>query len=181
MQVWTPGSPEELAAFSENQKRLPGLYKRVTQDKRRPHCVVVIPSLSLDPAELLKVSGAHHYEERLLYNLMLLRRPATRMVFVTSQPIAPAIIDYYLHLLSGVPSAHARRRLTLLSVHDASPTKSLSQKLLERPRLLQRIREAMGQPEEAHMVCFNSTPAARPDFFETRKIHLRPFRDLPKG
>ena len=161
MQSWIPGSPDELAAFAENQKRLPGLYNRVTQDKRRPHCVVVIPSLSLDPLELAKVSGAHHYEERLLYNLMLLRRPATRMVFVTSQPIAPAIIDYYLHLLSGVPSAHARRRLTLLSVHDANPKKSLSQKLLERPRLLQRIREAMGQPEEAHMVCFNSTPWER--------------------
>ena len=89
---------------------------------------------------------------------MLLRRPSTRMVFVTSQPIAPSIIDYYLHLLSGVPSAHARRRLTLLSVHDADPSKCLSQKLLEKPRLMQRIRQAMGKPEEAHMVCFNSTP-----------------------
>ena len=157
MQKWIPGSPEELAAFAETQKRLPDLYHRVTEDKRRPHCVVVIPSLSLDPQELSKVSGAHHYEERLLYNLMLLRRPATHMVFVSSQPISPSIIDYYLHLLSGVPGVHARRRLTLLSAHDASPGRSLSQKLLDRPRLMQRIRDAMGKPEEAHMVCFNST------------------------
>jgi len=157
MQTWIPGSPEELAAFAETQKRLPDLYHRVTEDKRRPHCVVVIPSLSLDAKELEKVSGAHHYEERLLYNLMLLRRPATHMVFVSSQPISPSIIDYYLHLLSGVPSGHARRRLTLLSVHDASSGVSLSQKLLARPRLMQRIRDAMGKPEEAHMVCFNST------------------------
>ena len=161
MQTLLPGSPEELAQFAATQKRLPDLYHRVSEDKRRPHCVVVVPSLSLDPKELAKVSGAHHYEERLLYNLMLLRRPSTRMVFVTSQPIAPSIIDYYLHLLSGVPSAHARRRLTLLSVHDADPSKCLSQKLLEKPRLMQRIRQAMGKPEEAHMVCFNSTPWER--------------------
>jgi len=161
MKNWIPGSPEELAQFAQTQKRLPDLYHRVTEDKRRPHCVVVVPSLSLDPQELAKVSGAHHYEERLLYNLMLLRRPATRLVFVTSQPISPSIIDYYLHLLSGVPSAHARRRLTLLSAYDADPLKPLSQKLLERPRLLERIRGAMGKAEEAHMVCFNSTTLER--------------------
>ena len=83
--------------------------------------MVVVPSLSLDPGELTKLSGAPHYEERLLCLLMLLRRPRTHVVYVTSQQIPESIVEYYLHLLPGVPVSHARRRLTLLSCHDASP------------------------------------------------------------
>ena len=49
-----------------------------------PQTVVVVPSLSLDQEELAKISGVHHYEERLLCMLMLLRRPRTNVVFVTS-------------------------------------------------------------------------------------------------
>ena len=161
MEFIVPGSEAELKRFEELQLKLPDLYRRVAEDKRTPHTVVVIPSLSLDPEELAKVKGAHHYEERLLYNLMLLRRPATKLVFVSSQPIAPAIVDYYLHLLTGVPGDHARRRLTLLSAYDAAPDKSLSQKILDRPRLQKRIIDAIGDRSRAHMVCFNSTAAER--------------------
>ena len=63
--------------------------------------------------------------------LMLLRQPRMRIVLVTSQPIHPTIIDYYLHLLSGVPGSHARRRLTLLSTFDNS-ARPLTLKILER-------------------------------------------------
>ncbi len=155
-----PGSPEELDAFRELQEQLPALYRRVSEDMRRPHTVVVVPSLSLDPEELAKVSGAHHYEERLLYTLMLLRRPNTHLIFLTSQPVTPAIVDYYLHLLSGVPGSHARQRLTLLSCYDASRV-PLSLKVIRRERLIERIRKAIGDQSSAHMVCFNSTPLER--------------------
>ena len=63
---------------------------------------------------------------------MLLRQPRLRMVYVTSMPIAPEIVEYYLALLPGVIPSHARSRLSLVSVDDASP-RSLSEKLLERP------------------------------------------------
>ncbi len=155
-----PGSPEELARFAELQQRLSLLYRRVASDERTDHTVLVVPSLSLDPRELAKVSGAHHYEERLLYTLMLLRRPRTRVIFVTSQALSPTVIDYYLSLLSGVPSAHARRRLILFHCADASPI-PLSAKILARPRLMARIRAAIGDVDRAHMVCFNSTPLER--------------------
>jgi len=122
--------------------------------------VVVVPSLSLDAEELAKISGVHHYEERMLCMLMLLRMPRTHLVFVTSQPVATPIVDYYLHLLPGVPFRHARRRLTLLSCHDASEL-PLTQKILERPRLLGRIWSAIPDPEVAHITCFNSTPLER--------------------
>lgn len=155
-----PGSPEELAAYARIQARLPDLFRRVALDHRLPNTVVVVPSLSLDQEELNKVSGVHHYEERLLYMLMLLRRPRTRLVFVTSNQLDPSVVDYYLHLLSGVPTAHARRRLTLLHCGDSSPI-PLTAKILARPRLQERIREAVGQAACAHMACFNSTPLER--------------------
>lgn len=107
-----------------------------------------------------KVPGVHHYEERMLCLLILLRMPRTKLVFVTSQPIHDSIIDYYLHLLPGIPSKHARRRLTLLSCYDASPI-PLSRKILARPRILETIRSAIDDPSSAHMSCYNSTNLER--------------------
>jgi hypothetical protein len=155
-----PGSPEELIAFEAQKSRLAGLFHQVVRDPRTPNTVVVVPSLSMDQAELAKISGVHHYEERMLYMLMLLRRPQTQLVFVTSQPLNPSIVDYYLHLLAGVPTSHARRRLTLISCLDASPT-PLSQKILERPLLQRRILDAIPDRQQAHLSVFNSTPLER--------------------
>jgi hypothetical protein len=154
------GSADELAAFSALQARLPDLFRRVTSDRRQPQTVVVVPSLSLDPEELAKVTGVHHYEERMLYMLMLLRRPRTRVIFVTSQQIDPIVVDYFLHLLTGVPASHARERLHMMWCNDAS-RQPLTAKILARPRLVERMRAAVPDPEAAHLVCFNSSPLER--------------------
>jgi hypothetical protein len=156
MNLPAPHSPAEREAFAALQARLPALFRDVFSDRSAPRTVVVCPGLSLDPQVLAKVSGARHYEERMLSMLMLLRLPATRVVFLTSEPIPPTVIDYYLSLLSGVPTTHARARLTLLSPHDASPV-SLTRKLLDRPRLLQRVRQAIGDPARAHLSVFNTS------------------------
>ncbi len=144
------------SVFERLQQHLPVLFEHVFADPAAPRCVVVVPGLSLDPEVLAKVSGVRFYEERMLSMLMLLRLPNTRVVFVTSSPLDPDIVDYYLGLLPGVPSQHARRRLTLLSAHDASPV-SLAAKILARPRLLARIREAVGEPVNAHLSVFNAS------------------------
>jgi hypothetical protein len=149
-----------MAAFSKLKQQLPALYLNVSNNERFEHTVVVIPSLSMDPRELEKISGVHHYEERLLFFLMLLRRPRTRVIYLTSQAISNTVVDYYLHLLSGVPTSHARRRLNLLDCYDAS-NRPLSEKILERPRLMHRIRKCIGDPSRAHMVCFNSSHLER--------------------
>jgi len=152
-----PTCPEDFPAL---QSRLAPLFHRVFADPAAPRTVVVVPGLSMDQELLSRIDGLQHYEERQLTLLMLLRLPATRVVFVTSTPVDPVIIDYYLNLLPGVPHAHARRRLTLLSAYDGSAV-SLTHKLLARPRLLARIREAIGEPSLAHLSCFNATPAER--------------------
>jgi hypothetical protein len=154
------GEDEERQLFRELQRRLVPLYRQAFPDPHAPQTVVVVPGLTLDAAELSKLNGAAHYEERLLCLLMLLRRSRTHVVYVTSQPISPTVIDYYLNLLPGVPISHAKRRLTLLSCHDGSPT-PLTQKILERPRLLERIRAAIPDPWLAHLTCFCATPLER--------------------
>ena len=117
--------------------------------------ILVIPSFSIDQRVGQKIPGFLHYEERLLFSLIRLRNPRTRLIYLTAQPLSPIIIDYYLQLLPGIPFSHARSRLLLLTTYDAS-LKPLTQKILERPRLVERIRHAL-RPDKTYMVCFNST------------------------
>ncbi|ERT08816.1 hypothetical protein M595_1129 [Lyngbya aestuarii BL J] len=121
--------------------------------------VLVIPSLTLDQQQLEKIPGVHQYEERLLFSLIRLRNPRMRLIYVTSQPIHPSVIDYYLHLMPGIPFSHARDRLLLFSTYDASP-QSLTEKILKRPRLLERIANVL-RPQQSYMVCYNSTSLER--------------------
>jgi hypothetical protein len=70
------------------------------------------------------------------------------------------ILEYYFQFLAGIPASHVRARLTLLCAHDSS-ARSLTEKILERPRLLQRIREGIIDPSRAYLTVFNSTPLER--------------------
>ena len=155
-----PGSDAELAAFASLQSRVTTLYRTLARNPRLPQTVVIVPSLSMDPRELEKITGFYHYEERMLVNLMLLRQPRTKIVYVTSHRLDPAVVDYYLSLLPGIPNLHATRRLVMLDCNDRS-IMSLSQKILARPRLIERIRSEVLSFDHAHMVCFNSTPWER--------------------
>ena len=151
-----PGSTEEKTAFNEIQKTLTGQFEKVFPDKLAPRTVVVIPSLSLDPEILSKVKGALHYEERMLCLLMLLRMPKTKVVYISSMPISDVIIDYYIHLLPGITGSHARNRLIQLCCFDSS-NRPLTQKILERPRLIENIRQHITDIDSSHLTCYNIT------------------------
>jgi hypothetical protein len=151
-----PGRGRDDERYARLQARLAPLFRDVFADPRAPRTVVVVPGISMDHELLAPIEGLQHYEERQLTMLMLLRLPNTRIVFVTSTPIDPVIIDYYLSLLPGIPHQQALRRLTLLSAYDGSNV-SLTRKILERPRLLERIRSAIGDRAIAHLSCFNAT------------------------
>ncbi|MGB7275484.1 MAG: peptide ligase PGM1-related protein [Geitlerinemataceae cyanobacterium] len=145
--------------FRQLQAQLRDRWQSVDRFDRKDYDILVIPSVTLDQREMTKVEGAHHYEERLLFSLIRLWNPRTRLVYVTSQPLPPIVVEYYLQALPGMPFSHARDRLLLFSTDDAS-SKPLTQKLLERPRLLARIRQAM-RPDKSYMVCFNATSLER--------------------
>ncbi|QEC58428.1 carboxylate-amine ligase [Flavisolibacter ginsenosidimutans] len=151
---------EERREFRRLQKNFEVQFERYFPDKMAPKTVIVVPSLTLDPDTLKKIEGINFYEERMLCMLMLLRMPHTNVIYVTSMPIDPIIVDYYLHLLPGITSYHARQRLTLLSCFDGS-SKSLTKKILERPRLVKRIRASIPFDHVAHLACFNVTEAER--------------------
>ncbi len=153
-------SVAEAMQFKKIQKRFPQQFEHIFPDNLAPRTVVIIPSLTMDIEILSKISGVNHYEERLLCMLMLLRMPRTNVIYITSETIDPIIIDYYLHLLPGITGYHAKNRLTLLSCHDSSP-KPLIEKILERPRLIQRIKDFIPPDHEAHMSCFIVTEQER--------------------
>ncbi|WP_457653604.1 peptide ligase PGM1-related protein [Rhodocaloribacter sp.] len=155
-----PGSPEELSRFARLQAQLRTMYEEIFPNPLASRTVVVIPSLSMDEVVLEKIAGVSHYEERMLCLLMLLRLPRAEVIYVTSEPIAPTTIDYFLHLLPGIPVSHARKRLHLFTCYD-NTIRPLSRKILERPRLLRRIRSAISDPGSTHMTCFNATDLER--------------------
>ncbi len=147
------------ARFDELQRKLVPLWQSIHSMTQDEQTIVVVPSMSLEdsgwPSSVLQA-----YEERFLFLLLLLRQPRARLVYVTSQAINPSVVDYYLDLLPGVIPSHARRRLFLVAPLDGS-ARPLSEKLLERPRLLARIRELIVNPERAHLVPFNTTELER--------------------
>lgn len=151
---------DEITRFERLKPRLHEVWEALMMREEEPHTSVVVPSLSLDQSELRKLDGASFYEERLLFLLIRLRNPRARMVYVTSQPVHPMILEYYFQFLAGIPASHARARLTLLCAHDASP-RSLTEKVLERPRLIERIRAGIQDRTCTYLTVFNSTPLER--------------------
>ena len=142
------------AEFDQLQKKLVPLWRSIERFNQDPQTIVVVPSMSIDAIDSGAVIQA--YEERFLFLLLLLRQPRARLIYVTSRTILPSIIDYYLDLLPGVIPSHARQRLFLPSPMDGS-VRPLSEKLLERPRLIERIRSLIMDPDRAHLVPFNTT------------------------
>ncbi len=64
-----------------------------------------------------------------------------------------------LSLISGIPNEHMRRRLTVLSLYDSSLV-PLSRKILQRPRVIERMRQLI-RPECGLMTCFTVSDLER--------------------
>lgn len=138
----------------------PPIWLAMNSDSDFAHTSIIVPSLSVNQEALARVIGAASYEEWLLFALVRLRNPNARVVYVTSQPLHPDIIEYYLDLLEGIPTRHARQRLHVLAVYDGLP-RLLTQKVLERPRFIRQLRRLIADFEQAYLTCYNSTPFER--------------------
>src|SRR6266536_303900 len=157
--AWFTSAMSTIAAPSVSFDALQRRFARLFQD-RDPldlddGTVVVVPSLTFPVAELRKIVAIQHYEERLLYLLLLLGRPGVHVVYLTSLPIEEAVVDYYLSFLPD--ALHARRRLHVLAVGDPEP-RPLTAKVLERPDMIGRVREVAGDPAKAFLLPFTVTP-----------------------
>jgi hypothetical protein len=138
-------------AYDELQRKLVPLWRSIEHLNNDPQTIVVVPSAYIDVE--LTASELQAYEERYLFLLLLLRQPTARLVYVTGQAIHPDIVDYYLDLLPGVLTSHARKRLFLLSPMEAT-FRPLSDKILERPRLIDQIKSLIVDQDRAHLVPF---------------------------
>ena len=141
-----------VLSFRELQSQLLPDWGREQGGDGTDFDLLMVPSLTMDPSQMELVTGAHHYEERQLFSLVRLRDPGVRVVYVTSKLLPELVVDAVLELLPGVPTSHARRRLHLFDTDDAS-NRPLTQKLLERPVLLERIRELL-RPGRSFIACY---------------------------
>ncbi|NUO96953.1 MAG: ATP-grasp domain-containing protein [Nonomuraea sp.] len=112
--------------------------------------LVVVPSLSLPQDELRRITAARSYEERLLFLLLTLREPGVKVVYLSSAPIDPDIVEYYLGFLPDPEDA--AKRLQLISL-DEPWSQPLTRTLLRRPDVVERIRSAIGS-DDAWLVPF---------------------------
>lgn len=147
------------ARFDLLQRRIGPVWEAMGRDLD-DESVVVVPSVPPSRAAAPSGSLAQSYEERFLFLLLLLRQPRLRMIYVTSMPVDQRIIEYYLALLPGVIPSHANARLSMVSVGDSSP-RSLSEKLLARPRLLAKIAALIPNREHSHVIPYNTTGLER--------------------
>jgi PGM1 C-terminal domain len=146
----------ETVPFEELQARLRDLAPKLTVRTIEPEerTIVVVHSISFEvPAFVTPLLPA--YEERFLcLVLILLRQPRTRVVYVTSQPVLPRLVDYWMELVPRLDRAEASRRLAIVSLVDGSP-RPLTEKMLEHPRFLDRIRRLIISPERSVVIPFN--------------------------
>jgi len=138
--------------FEELQRQLRPEWGREHDGNGVDFDLLMLPSLSFEPEQMALVAGAHHYEERQLFSLIRLRDPGVRAVYVTSKLLPDLVVDSVLELLPGVPTCHARRRLHFFDADDAS-NRPLTEKLLESPTLLARIKELL-RPGRSFIACF---------------------------
>jgi hypothetical protein len=138
---------------------MPSVWSAIRHD-HPDESVVVIPSISLERTTASSGTLMQAMEERALFQLLLLSQPRLTMIYVTSSPVPEEVVEYYLGLLPHVITSHARARLTMVSVGDATPA-SLSSKLLARPRLLSHIRSLIPNTSRSHLIPYTTTELER--------------------
>jgi hypothetical protein len=148
---------ERSARFARLQERLVPVWGAMRRNQPG-ESIVVLPSVSPDATQSGAVVQA--LEERFLFLLFLLRQPRLRVIYLTGRPVPESIVDYYLGLLPGVIPRQARRRLHMVATHDGS-ARSLAAKLLERPRVVQQVRELIPDPALCHLVPYSTSSMER--------------------
>src|SRR4026207_367143 len=113
---------DSLTRFRELQSTLAEQWQYLTPRSvgDRERTLLVINSVNVHlPAHMAPVIPA--YEERFLFLMLTaVRNPRTRVICVTSQPVLPRLIDYYMALMPGRRPPGLSDRLSLVSVGDGS-------------------------------------------------------------
>lgn len=130
--------------FERLQVGLPDALAANTPGSGRDHVVVAMASYSLSES-LLQHYGARlpAMEHRYLNASLLLARIDCDFVLVCSTAPDPEVLAYYRELVPPAVAATMRQRVHCIAVDDDT-TRSLAEKLLDRPDLLDEIRGIVG-------------------------------------
>jgi hypothetical protein len=148
---------ERSARFARLQEHLVPLWSAMRLNQPG-ESIVVVPSVTPDATQTGTMLQA--LEERMLFLLLLLRKPRMRVIYVTGRPVPESVVDYYLALLPGVIPRQARARLHMVATHDGR-ARSLAEKLLERPRVLTQIRALIPDPSRSHLIPYTTSAFER--------------------
>ena len=120
----------------------------------------MVPSLTFPENEIAKIVGNQFYEERMLFILLSLADPGTRIVYVTSVRVEEPIVDYYLRFVPD--TRDAQERLYMISLWDARPKALTCPPPLTRERMRRKTRTSVviltPPPVEVGAVPTNMSP-----------------------
>ena len=150
------GGMDDRTAFDALQKRLAELWPMMSPRSMdaQDRTVVVVHSISFWVPEHVHPLFPAYEERFLFFVLAALRQTSARIVYVTSQPVHSRLIDYFLEMVPGVDMSDVRDRLTFISISDGTP-RPLTEKILARPHLIERIRRAIPNRDRAMIFPFN--------------------------
>jgi len=131
-----------MKSFEDLQHGLSEMHPQLRLFAPGPGTILVLPSITLPVEVLQRLVGMRHYEERMLWILLTLADPGTQVIYLSSVPIDPSIVDYYLDFLPDPDQA--RTRLLMVNLADRSPI-PLTQKLLGRPDVIDRLRALVAE------------------------------------
>ncbi|WP_242659241.1 peptide ligase PGM1-related protein [Thermostaphylospora chromogena] len=78
----------------------------------------------------------------MLFLLLTLREPGVRVIYLSTEPVDPEIVEYYLGFLDDPESA--RSRLHMVDLGGGRDVEPLTRAVLERPDVIARLRELTG-------------------------------------
>ncbi len=136
------GEAQVTKTFEERQRAFAEAHPQLRLFAPGPGTIVVLPSITLPTEVLRRLTGMRHYEERMLWILLTLAHPGTNIIYLSSLPIDPSIVDYYLEFLPDPD--HGRAHLRMVDLADQRPS-PLTRKLLGRPDVIDRLRTLVAE------------------------------------
>ena len=133
-----------MGDFAALQQRLADAWLANQPGSTIDHVVLLMPSHSVADSLLTHYAprvGAleHRY---LLAQLLLPTYPGCELIFVLSQEPEPEVLDYYASLRPGGEEARSRLRVVVV---DGDLHRTLSARLLDRPDLIEKLRDHVGE------------------------------------
>ena len=120
-----PVTAAERERFNLLQNHFARSFSKIFDDPKAPRAVLTIPSLSLDQQVMARITGVHHYEERMLCLLLLLRMPRTRMIYVparlSTRQLSTIICTCFPEFRAGMPASVSRFCLATTPRQSRSP------------------------------------------------------------